>query len=312
MTSESIGQRLTRCREAMGLTTTTAAARLHCDESIIVSLEADRFAEIGARVFVQGHLRRYADLIGAPTAELMADWAAQGAALAAPDLTKIPRAPMPAVDSQAWGRRLGIVAAAVVIAVAAWWILQGAGVSGQSTTSSLPAAQAPEQAAQQPAGQTETLATSEVASTSVSSAPDATTTPATSAQAVTATPSAAAPTPIVAPASVPATPVPATAAQGRVVIAIEAQADCWIEIYDATGKKLYFDNVGRGASARAAGTGPLRVLLGRADVASLQVGGRPVTIPARLIRNSTAYFTVDAAATLRPYIKPEDPAVPSR
>jgi cytoskeleton protein RodZ len=120
---------------------------------------------------------------------------------------------------------------------------------------------------------------------------------------VTATPSAAAPTPIVA---------PATAAQGRVVIAIEAQADCWIEIYDATGKKLYFDNVGRGASARAAGTGPLRVLLGRADVASLQVGGRPVTIPARLIRNSTAYFTVDAAATLRPYIKPEDPAVPSR
>jgi len=38
MTSESIGQRLTRCREAMGLTTTAAAARLHCDESIIVSL----------------------------------------------------------------------------------------------------------------------------------------------------------------------------------------------------------------------------------------------------------------------------------
>jgi len=139
MTSESIGQRLTRCREAMGLTTTTAAARLHCDESIIVSLEADRFAEIGARVFVQGHLRRYADLIGAPTAELMADWAAQGAALAAPDLTKIPRAPMPTVDSQAWGRRLGIVAAAVVIAVAAWWILQGAGVSGQATVSSTPA-----------------------------------------------------------------------------------------------------------------------------------------------------------------------------
>ena len=310
MTSESIGQRLTRCREAMGLTTTTAAARLHCDESIIVSLEADRFAEIGARVFVQGHLRRYADLIGAPTSELMADWAAQGDALAAPDLTKIPRAPMPAVDPQAWGRRLGFVAAAVVIAVAAWWILQGAGVSGPSTTSSVPAAPASEQVA----GQNETPATTEIASTSASSESDATSTPVTSAPAVTATPSAAAPTPIVAPASasVPATPVPATAAQGRVVIAIEAQADCWIEIYDATGKKLYFDNVGRGASARAAGVGPLRVLLGRADVASLQVGGRPVTIPTQLIRNSTAYFTVDAAATLRPYVKPEDSLVPSR
>lgn len=281
MTSESIGQRLTRCREGMGLTTTTAAARLHCDESIIVSLEADRFAEIGARVFVQGHLRRYADLIGAPTAELMADWAAQGAALTAPDLTKIPRAPMPAVDSQAWGRRLGIVAAAVVIAVAAWWILQGAGVSGQSTTSSVP---------------------------------EAISTPVTPSQAVaTATPSAAEPTSIAAtaPVSAPAEPDPITSL-GRVVIAIEAQADCWIEIYDATGKKLYFDNVSRGASARAAGPGPLRVLLGRADVASLQVGGRPVTIPAQLIRNSTAYFTVDAAGALRPFVKPEDSVVPSR
>jgi cytoskeleton protein RodZ len=298
MTSESIGQRLTRCREAMGLTTATAAARLYCDESIIVSLEADRFAEIGARVFVQGHLRRYADLVGAPTAELMTDWAAQGAVLTAPDLTRIPRAPMPVVNSQAWARRLGIVAAAVVIAVAAWWILQGAGVSGQSTTSSVP-------------GQTQAVASTEVASTGAPAAPEAISTPVTSTQTVTATPSAVEPTAIAATGAAPAALGP-TSSSGRVVIAIETQSDCWVEIYDATGKKLYFDNVSRGTSARAAGVSPLRVLLGRADVAALQVDGRPVTIPAQLIRNSTAYFTVDAAGALRPYVKPEDSVVPSR
>jgi cytoskeleton protein RodZ len=279
MSQDTIGQRLTRYRDTMGLTTAAAAARLHCDESIIIALEADRFAEIGARVFVQGHLRRYADLIGAPTAELLADFSAEGVALAAPDLTKIPRAPIPAVNSQAWARRLGIVAAAVVIAVAAWWILQGAGVSN----SSIPAAE-------------KMPLTEEAASTSVE-LPTATNETAVVEPSVVA-PSAVAP-PVVEP------PVSATTpgVAGRVVLAIDVRADCWVEIYDVAGQKLYFDNVPRGAQARAAGDGPLRVLLGRADAASLQVGGRAIAIPSSFIRNSTAYFTVDAAANLQPFVK---------
>jgi cytoskeleton protein RodZ len=313
MTSESIGQRLTRHREAMGLTTTTAAARLHCDESIIVSLEADRFAEIGARVFAQGHLRRYADLVGAPTAELMADWAEQGASLAAPDLTKVPRTPMPAVNSQAWARRLGIVAAAVVIAVAAWWILQGAGVSE-------PAAQ-PNAAAQQPVAMSAPEVSSAPAAENVPPASDVpVATPVVTSPveppSLTNSPNSAAAPPVAAPIAAPVVaPVVASSSAvvpGRVVIAIDARADCWVEIYDSSGRKLYFDNVNRGGQARAAGQGPLRVLLGRADVASLQVAGRPVAIPANFIRNSTAYFTVDASANLRPFAKPSAPMTEQR
>ena len=289
MSQDTIGQRLTRYRDTMGLTTAAAAARLHCDESIIIALEADRFAEIGARVFVQGHLRRYADLIGAPTAELLADFSAEGVALAAPDLTKIPRAPIPAVNSQAWARRLGIVAAAVVIAVAAWWILQGAGVSN----SSIPAAE-------------KMPLTEEAASSSVE-LPTATNETAVVEPSVVAPPAVA--PPVVEP------PVSATTpgVAGRVVLAIDVRADCWVEIYDVEGQKLYFDNVPRGAQARAAGDGPLRVLLGRADAASLQVGGRAIAIPSSFIRNSTAYFTVDAAANLKPFVKPAAPvAEPAR
>jgi cytoskeleton protein RodZ len=289
MSQDTIGQRLTRYRDTMGLTTAAVAARLHCDESIVIALEADRFAEIGARVFVQGHLRRYADLIGAPTAELLADFSAEGVALAAPDLTKIPRAPIPAVNSQAWARRLGIVAAAVVIAVAAWWILQGAGVSN----SSIPAAE-------------KMPLTEEAASTSVE-LPTATNETAVVEPSVVAPPAVA--PPVVEP------PVSATTpgVAGRVVLAIDVRADCWVEIYDVAGQKLYFDNVPRGAQARAAGDGPLRVLLGRADAASLQVGGRAIAIPSSFIRNSTAYFTVDAAANLQPFVKPAAPvAEPAR
>lgn len=295
MSNESIGQKLARYREAMGLTTTTAATRLHCDESILISLEADRFGEIGARVFAQGHLRRYADLLGAPTAELMAEWSAQGASLGAPDLTQIPRAPVRAVDSQVWVRRLGVLAAAIVIAVAAWWILRGAGLSARS---GIPA-------------ETSAIGTTtatDTTSTPVAGVPAAGTleagTPASSSP-VTASATSTTSSVVATPASVIAT---AAVVTGKVTLAIDARADCWVEIYDATGQKLYFDNLRRGSEARVSGEGPLRVLLGRADVTSLEVGGRPVTIPAALIRNLTAYFTVDAAATLRAFNKPEDSA----
>jgi cytoskeletal protein RodZ len=126
---ESIGPRLARHREARGLTLAAAAAKLHCDESLLRALETERFAEIGARVFVQGHLRRYADLLGAPVDELLAEWSRRGAAAAQPDLTQVPRAPTRAVDPQVWARRIGSAAAALVIAVAAWWILRGGSVA---------------------------------------------------------------------------------------------------------------------------------------------------------------------------------------
>lgn len=306
MSNESIGQKLTRHREAMGLTTATAATRLHCDESILISLEADRFAEIGARVFAQGHLRRYADLLGAPTAELMAEWSAQGASLGAPDLTQIPRAPVRAVDSQVWVRRLGVLAAAIVIAVAAWWILRGAGLSARSgmpTETSVV-----DTAATETASAIGTTTVTDTTSTPVAGAPAAGTleagTSASSSPVTAGAPSATASV-VATPASVIAAPAVVT---GKVTLAIDARADCWVEIYDATGRKLYFDNLRRGSEARVSGEGPLRVLLGRADVTSLEVGGRPVTIPAELIRNLTAYFTVDAAATLRAFNKPENSA----
>ncbi|MBM4191927.1 MAG: DUF4115 domain-containing protein [Gammaproteobacteria bacterium] len=265
--TESIGQILTRYRNATGHTTITAATRLHCDESIIVALEADQFAKIGARVFVQGHLRRYADLIGAPTAELMTDLASQDVTLVVPDLTQIARAPASVVDSKAWARRLSLAAAAVVIGVVAWWIPRGAGVLNQSAQQASATVTEPVVAQSVVMADQSMTLTSTVATENVSRA------------------------------------VPVK--QGRVMLKIDVRADCWVEIYDASGKKLYFDIAPGGGQARATGQGPLRVLLGKADVVSLEVGGRPVAIPAGFIRNSIAYFTVDATANLRPFVKPD-------
>jgi cytoskeleton protein RodZ len=301
----SIGQRLRERRETAGLSIEAAAAKLYCDASIITALEADRFDELGAPVFAQGHLRRYAELVGAPVTELLAEWAQRGARVAVPDLTRIPRAPSPALDREVWGRRLGALAGAVVIAVAAWWILQGGAVQ---TPPAAPAEArvaegrvaegrvAEGRVAEVPAAASPTGA-SPVAATAPSS-----TTPA---PAVTDTPMAASLTPAVAPleASV-ALPVAASAATARLALSIEVRENCWTEVYDADGRKLYFDTLRAGNRAAVTGAAPLRVLLGRADRASLTIDGRPVAIPTTLIRNTTAYFTVDAAAQLQDLPRP--------
>jgi len=275
----SIGQRLRERREAAGLSIEAAAAKLYCDASIITALEAERFDELGAPVFAQGHLRRYAELVGAPVAELLTEWAQRGARVAVPDLTRIPRAPSPALDLEGGGRRLGALAGALVIAVAAWWILQGGAVR---TPPAAPVVASPVIAS--PAA-----AVSVIASPAAATAPPAT------------TPASAVPDTSV---TASLTPAAEPAAAARLALSIEARENCWTEVYDADGRKLYFDTLRAGNRAAVTGAAPLRVLLGRADRAALTIDGRPVTIPTTLIRNTTAYFTVDAAAQLQDLPRP--------
>ncbi len=59
-----IGVRLRAAREKRGLTLLQAAERLHLDVRIVQALEAEEFAELGADVYVRGHLRRYAEAVG--------------------------------------------------------------------------------------------------------------------------------------------------------------------------------------------------------------------------------------------------------
>jgi len=122
--SDSIGTLLATARAAKGVSLAEAATQLRCDEVLLRALEADRFEELGAPVFVQGHLRRYADYLGASTEQLMGAWATLRAEkLAEPDLARIPRAPVRAVDPKVWTRRAVAVGLTVLIAAAAWLIL---------------------------------------------------------------------------------------------------------------------------------------------------------------------------------------------
>ena len=278
----SIGQTLARWRAQRGESVSTVAARLRCDTAVIEALESDRFNDLGAPVFARGHLKRYAELLGAPVDNLLERWSVvQRQSVAPPDLTSMPRTRTRSVDTRVWGRRLGAAAVALVIGLAAWWILKGSGTA--TTTPEQLAAQALPPPPPPPAP-----------------APLPVAPPPAAADAATVESVASE---VVAPIAASAPPVVGERARLR----LAAREDSWVQVVDATGRRLYFGTLRRDNSVSINGAAPLRMLLGRADATSVELAGRPVTVPSSIIFNATAHFTIDATGQVQRVVAPVQP-----
>jgi cytoskeleton protein RodZ len=59
-----LGERLRSARKARAMSLAQVSEALHLDESILLALEEERFDSLGAPVFVKGHLKSYAQLVG--------------------------------------------------------------------------------------------------------------------------------------------------------------------------------------------------------------------------------------------------------
>src|SRR4051812_19370905 len=102
-----------------------AAEKLHLDIKVIEALEADRFAELGASVYVRGHLRRYADFVGEAGLEMVSAYSARSEARPPPpDLTQIPQAERRSDPRRLVTPLVGL-GCALLLALAIWWVLGG-------------------------------------------------------------------------------------------------------------------------------------------------------------------------------------------
>lgn len=286
--NEPIGAQLTRLRAARGQTPAEVATALRCDTKTIDALEGERWAELGAPVFSRGHLRRYAEFLGVPVDPLLEQWnAEQGGSTVLPDLSRGPQAPRP-LDTQRWGRRLAMLAGAFVIALAAWWILQGAEMRPAATLApveaSVPMPTVPVVPAPAPAD----LAPVPAAPSALAPAPDA---------APDAVPD------VVPVAAVPVAVTPAPAAPSvpgdDVAVVFTASEPCWAEVVDATGVRRLYAVLEPGQRVSVQGAPPLRVVLGRGDVTALEISGNPAVIPADAVRNTVARFEIAASGVIR-------------
>ncbi len=277
----SIGERLRAGRERAGLSVAAAAEKLHLDIKVIEALESDRFAELGASVYVRGHLRRYGDFVGEPGAELVNAYSATSAARPPPpDLTQVPHAERRADPRRLVTPLVGL-GCAVVLAVAIWWVLVGShGGASIARHASKPA----ESSAAAPAAAAPAAAVPEhVATAAPVSASQPATLPATTAANT-----------LPRDASADASQAPARSTHLR----LELTTESWVEVYDARGQRLFYDLASAGSVQSIEGRPPLRVVLGNASAVAVQVDGQARDIPAAALNGEGASFVVNRSGNL--------------
>ena len=117
--SSNPGARLAAAREHAGMTLQQAAESLRLDVATLQALEAGRFQTLGAAVFVRGHLRHYAELVGLPVGEIDAAYEACSAQLAPlPDLRRTTTLPgTPASRGVALPPRAALIGAIVLVLI---------------------------------------------------------------------------------------------------------------------------------------------------------------------------------------------------
>ncbi|MGL9750541.1 MAG: cytoskeleton protein RodZ [Symbiopectobacterium sp.] len=313
------GERLRQAREHMGLTQQTVAERLCLKVTTVREIEEGSTFPDLAPTFLRGYIRSYAKLVHLPESELL------------PELDKhvVPRIANVAsmqgfVLGKSRKKRDGwlmtftwLVVLIVLGLTGAWW-WQNYQVQQQEISSMVDhvAANTPEEVESQtavplattgsqaidltqialaaPEG-ANTAANLESVNTPVANATTTTGAPVTSAQAgnghqpVTqvTTPSSTATEPVASPS---ATPV----SDNGNTIAMTFSADCWLEVIDAAGKKLYSGVQRSGSVLNLSGQAPYRLKIGVPAAVQIQYQGKPVDLSQFVRSNQIARLTLAA------------------
>lgn len=288
----SLGAYLRGMREQRGLSAQQAAQEMHVGADFIAALERDEFASLGAAIFVRGHLRNYARLLGLNENEVLASYEHTANRLAPPPLVTLPHGGTPA-------RRLSLqvfplIAVAVLVVLGIIWWLSRPVPQSLTETASQPAAVTPANSLPEAA----TRAAAAVAATELPvSAPP----PRESTEPVRSKPEPVAPKPVVTRMHAPVVAAakenslpPAGGLATRVKFTLSAAS--WIEVYDASGKRLYYDLAPAGDNVDVSGAGPLQVFLGNAPGVSIELNGKPFNQSPFTHSDNTARFKLGAAA----------------
>lgn len=316
----STGVRLRNAREQLGLSQQAVAERLCLKVSTVRDIEEDKAPADLASTFLRGYIRSYAKLVHIPEEELLPMMEKQAPVRAA----KV--APM---QSFSLGKRrkkrdgwlmsfTWLVLFVVVGLTGAWWWQNHKAQQEEITTmadqSSAELNQSGNDGAQSVPLNTNGAASSSEPQTAVN-------TPATDAPAATANtaPAAQDQSAVVAPSqanvdAAPATAAPATAApadnaaaplptdQAGVAtpaadpnaLVMNFSADCWLEVTDATGKKLFSGLQRKDGTLNLTGQAPYKLKIGAPAAVQIQYQGKPVDLSRFIRTNQVARLTVNA------------------
>lgn len=277
------GERLRIARRANDISVRDVAKELHLDEHKVRALEKNEFDVLGAPVFAKGHLRKYAELVGVDKDDVMTDYYQMNRAAGAPPVVGPKRRHSKEQNPTPW-IAAGIVVL-LLVAITWWWF---AFRSPAPVASDQPAGPAPF-VATETVDEPETVVPAPVA--------DAPAPESVAREPVADSPPEAIEEPVAEPvsdaAAAPESYAP-TPGVPQVDLDLAFTGDCWTEISDGAGRRLYYGLGQEGSIVTISGDAPLGVILGNAQNVDLTVNGRPYPIPQASIRGRLARLTIAA------------------
>jgi len=313
----STGVRLRNAREQLGLSQQAVAERLCLKVSTVRDIEEDKAPAELASTFLRGYIRSYAKLVHIPEEELLPMMEKQAPVRAA----KV--APM---QSFSLGKRrkkrdvwlmsfTWLVLFVVIGLTGAWWWqnhkAQQEAITTMADQSSAELNNSAGEGAQSIPLNTDTSATASETPAATANTPD-TTTAQTAAPAVNQTAQAPADSAVVSPSQANVETAPATTANNAVqplpsdpagvtaapadpnALVMNFNADCWLEVTDATGKKLFSGLQRKDGTLNLAGQAPYKLKIGAPAAVQIQFQGKPVDLSRFIRTNQVARLTLNA------------------
>lgn len=300
------GDQLRRAREARGLALEQVADALHLDDGIVVALEEERFDTLGAPVFVRGHLKAYARLVGVPEADILdayGDSTDETASL--PELQQPVQRAAVTISPLPWA--IGGLGVLLAIGLAIY-VLQDDPESRAPVISTpepvapvVSAESEPVPLAPPPVAPPVDLVPAESAPPAqaepvAAPQPEPTTGPAESAPDIVA---GSAPTePGEMASQAPADPGAALPDE-RVTLELYFRGESWTEISDRN-RRILFGLQREGVRRELRGEPPFKLLIGNAPAVDIYLNGEPYELPAGSTRGKVARLTIDVPVPAEP------------
>lgn len=280
------GERLAQTRRARGISVFEIAKELHIDEPKVRALEENRFDVLGAPVFAKGHMRKYAELVGVSVDDVLADYSQLNRSAGAPPVVGPPRKEPREISIGPWVSGIVVI---LVGAFAAWWWFNLEQTAERVIVQ--PATLAPFEAEREngPA-EPQDDAAPDVDDSAPPPDDEATAELAEEPLAFAGEPAPEPQFGLVVAEQMP--PDSNVVVGSSVELVLSFTGDCWAEVIDATGRRLYYDLGMEGRSVTLNGAEPLGVLLGNTSNVSVRVNGFDYSIPAANRRGNTARLTI--------------------
>ncbi|EEJ3488008.1 cytoskeleton protein RodZ [Salmonella enterica subsp. arizonae serovar 56:z4,z23:-] len=307
--AQTTGVRLRNAREQLGLSQQAVAERLCLKVSTVRDIEEDKAPSDLASTFLRGYIRSYARLVHVPEEELLPGLEKQAplrAAKVAPmqnfSLGKRRKKRDGWLMSFTW-----LVLFVVVGLTGAWWWQNHKAQQEEITT--MADQSTAELNADKDSGQGVQLDTRAAASQDTTPAETAPAAPVDSTAAATqntvvapsqanvdtaATSATATETSSALPTDQAGVAVPAADSNALVM---NFTADCWLEVTDATGKKLFSGMQRKDGNLNLTGQAPYKLKIGAPAAVQIQYQGKPVDLSRFIRTNQVARLTINAEPT---------------